>query len=130
MLSWWCLSRANMASQAPQPQPQPQGYHQHHHHQPSSIEEVRTLWIGDLQYWVDENYLTHCFAHTGEVTTPHYPPHHSFINHHFTTNPQNKIQTFFWVFAFTGSFDQNHSQQVNRATRGLWFHRVRFSRCS
>ncbi|XP_057451680.1 polyadenylate-binding protein RBP47B'-like isoform X2 [Lotus japonicus] len=66
-----------MASQAPQPQPQPQaqaqaqaqGYHQHHHHQPSSIEEVRTLWIGDLQYWVDENYLTHCFAHTGEVVS-------------------------------------------------------------
>lgn len=41
-----------------------QGYHQ-----PSSIEEVRTLWIGDLQYWVDENYLSHCFAHTGEVVS-------------------------------------------------------------
>ncbi|XP_027926121.1 polyadenylate-binding protein RBP47B'-like [Vigna unguiculata] len=39
-----------------------QGYHQ-----PSTIEEVRTLWIGDLQYWVDEAYLSHCFAHTGEV---------------------------------------------------------------
>ncbi|WJX69639.1 Polyadenylate-binding protein rbp47b' [Trifolium repens] len=37
------------------------------YHQPASIEEVRTLWIGDLQYWVDENYLTHCFSHTGEV---------------------------------------------------------------
>ncbi|XP_021804081.1 polyadenylate-binding protein RBP47B' isoform X2 [Prunus avium] len=55
-----------------QPQPpssmmaQAQGY-QHHHHQPTSVEEVRTLWIGDLQYWVDENYLTTCFAHTGEV---------------------------------------------------------------
>ncbi|TKY48373.1 Polyadenylate-binding protein RBP47B' [Spatholobus suberectus] len=41
-----------------------QGYHQ-----PSSIEEVRTLWIGDLQYWVDETYLSHCFAHTGEVVS-------------------------------------------------------------
>ncbi|KAI9193793.1 hypothetical protein LWI28_000220 [Acer negundo] len=39
----------------------------YHHHQPMSLEEVRTLWIGDLQYWVDENYLTSCFAHTGEV---------------------------------------------------------------
>ncbi|CAJ1955638.1 unnamed protein product [Sphenostylis stenocarpa] len=39
-----------------------QGYHQ-----PATIEEVRTLWIGDLQYWVDEAYLSHCFAHTGEV---------------------------------------------------------------
>lgn len=35
--------------------------------QPTSVEEVRTLWIGDLQYWVDENYLHSCFAHTGEV---------------------------------------------------------------
>ncbi|KAJ4766855.1 Polyadenylate-binding protein RBP47B [Rhynchospora pubera] len=37
------------------------------YHQPSTLEEVKTLWIGDLQYWVDENYLYGCFAHTGEV---------------------------------------------------------------
>ncbi|PUZ42597.1 hypothetical protein GQ55_9G595200 [Panicum hallii var. hallii] len=37
------------------------------YHQPTSLEEVRTLWIGDLQYWTDENYLYGCFAHTGEV---------------------------------------------------------------
>ncbi|CAI0412684.1 unnamed protein product [Linum tenue] len=37
------------------------------YHQPATLEEVRTLWIGDLQYWVDENYLNSCFAHTGEV---------------------------------------------------------------
>ncbi|KAF3452545.1 hypothetical protein FNV43_RR02978 [Rhamnella rubrinervis] len=43
-----------------------QAYH-HQHHQPTTVEEVRTLWIGDLQYWVDENYLNTCFAHTGEV---------------------------------------------------------------
>ncbi|PON59041.1 Splicing factor-like protein [Parasponia andersonii] len=47
-------------------QPQPQTQHQQHH-QPTTVEEVRTLWIGDLQYWVDENYLNTCFAHTGEV---------------------------------------------------------------
>ncbi|ESR62278.1 hypothetical protein CICLE_v10015407mg [Citrus x clementina] len=29
--------------------------------------EIRTLWIGDLQYWMDETYLNTCFAHTGEV---------------------------------------------------------------
>lgn len=29
--------------------------------------EVRSLWIGDLQYWMDENYLSTCFYHTGEV---------------------------------------------------------------
>ncbi|XP_041028301.1 polyadenylate-binding protein RBP45-like isoform X2 [Juglans microcarpa x Juglans regia] len=44
-----------------QPQPQPQ------HPQPTSVEEVRTLWIGDLQYWMDENYLFTCFAQSGEV---------------------------------------------------------------
>ena len=29
--------------------------------------DVRTLWIGDLQYWMDENYISNCFLHTGEV---------------------------------------------------------------
>ncbi|KAG9156789.1 hypothetical protein Leryth_024812 [Lithospermum erythrorhizon] len=29
--------------------------------------EVRSLWIGDLQYWMDENYLTTCFYQTGEL---------------------------------------------------------------
>ncbi|KAF1895515.1 hypothetical protein Lal_00044166 [Lupinus albus] len=37
--------------------------------QPQSADEVRTLWIGDLQYWMDENYLYQCFAHTGEVAS-------------------------------------------------------------
>lgn len=46
--------------------PQGGGYYQHHH--PMTLEEVRTLWIGDLQYWFDENYLSSCFAHTGEVS--------------------------------------------------------------
>ncbi|THU71028.1 hypothetical protein C4D60_Mb08t31210 [Musa balbisiana] len=40
----------------------------HGYHQPATLEEVRSLWIGDLQYWVDESYLHSCFAHTGEVT--------------------------------------------------------------
>ncbi|KAJ6895750.1 hypothetical protein NC651_022086 [Populus alba x Populus x berolinensis] len=44
--------------------PAPGGYHQ-----PATLEEVRTLWIGDLQYWADEAYLTSCFAHTGEVVS-------------------------------------------------------------
>lgn len=35
--------------------------------QPATADEVRTLWIGDLQPWMDENYLLGCFAHTGEV---------------------------------------------------------------
>lgn len=50
--------------------------HQHHqehyvqgptHYQiPQTFEEVRTLWVGDLQYWMDESYLCSCFAVTGE----------------------------------------------------------------
>ncbi|XP_021894202.1 polyadenylate-binding protein RBP47B' [Carica papaya] len=43
---------------------QSQGYHH-----PATLEEVRTLWIGDLQYWVDESYLNSCFAHTGELVS-------------------------------------------------------------
>lgn len=50
------LNQQSMSTAASQP-----------YHQPTTIEEVRTLWIGDLQYWVDENYLHSCFSHTGEV---------------------------------------------------------------
>ncbi|KAJ8751217.1 hypothetical protein K2173_016398 [Erythroxylum novogranatense] len=39
------------------------------YHQPTTLEEVRTLWIGDLQYWMDETYLNSCFVHTGEVVS-------------------------------------------------------------
>ncbi|GLJ18536.1 hypothetical protein SUGI_0329520 [Cryptomeria japonica] len=37
------------------------------HSQPQSTDEIKTLWIGDLQYWMDENYLYTCLAQTGEV---------------------------------------------------------------
>ncbi|WOK97752.1 polyadenylate-binding protein RBP47B' [Canna indica] len=39
----------------------------HGYHQPTTLEEVRSLWIGNLQYWVDESYLHSSFAHTGET---------------------------------------------------------------
>uniref|UniRef100_A0A0A9CFH4 RRM domain-containing protein n=1 Tax=Arundo donax TaxID=35708 RepID=A0A0A9CFH4_ARUDO len=42
---------------------------------PAGPNEVRTLWIGDLQYWMDENYIYGCFASTGERQTM--VPHHS-----------------------------------------------------
>eukprot|EP00252_Welwitschia_mirabilis_P025180 TRINITY_DN776_c0_g1_i5.p1 TRINITY_DN776_c0_g1~~TRINITY_DN776_c0_g1_i5.p1 ORF type:complete len:295 (+),score=48.97 TRINITY_DN776_c0_g1_i5:161-1045(+) len=68
----------------PQPQPQPpvmamQPYpqqtlaqpqlqiQQQQPQQPAAADECRTLWIGDLQYWMDETYLHGCFAVTGEV---------------------------------------------------------------
>lgn len=37
------------------------------YHQPTTHEEVRTLWIGDLPYWAEEPYLQSWFAPTGEV---------------------------------------------------------------
>ncbi|CAE5957213.1 unnamed protein product [Arabidopsis arenosa] len=37
--------------------------------QPTTADEIRTLWIGDLQYWMDENFLYGCFAHTGEMVS-------------------------------------------------------------
>lgn len=35
--------------------------------QTSGSEEVRSLWIGDLLPWMEENYLLTCFSQTGEV---------------------------------------------------------------
>ncbi|PKA52973.1 Polyadenylate-binding protein RBP47 [Apostasia shenzhenica] len=35
----------------------------------SSSEENRSIWVGDLLYWMDENYLHSCFGHTGEVVS-------------------------------------------------------------
>ncbi|KVI00211.1 hypothetical protein Ccrd_021534 [Cynara cardunculus var. scolymus] len=59
----WMMSaqpQPQFAYAAPPPPPQP-------YHQPSSHEEVRTLWIGDLPYWADESYLHSWFAATNEV---------------------------------------------------------------
>ncbi|KAF0926479.1 hypothetical protein E2562_025320 [Oryza meyeriana var. granulata] len=33
---------------------------------PAAADEVKTLWIGNLQPWMDENYIYDCFAATGE----------------------------------------------------------------
>jgi RNA recognition motif-containing protein len=45
----------------------PVSYSSQPYHQPTTLEEVRTLWIGDLPYWADESYLHGWFSHTGEV---------------------------------------------------------------
>ncbi|PSS24937.1 Polyadenylate-binding protein, partial [Actinidia chinensis var. chinensis] len=52
-----------------QPPPQTAAQPQYQAAQPASADEVRTLWIGDLQYWMDEQYIVGCFAHTGEVVS-------------------------------------------------------------
>jgi hypothetical protein len=33
----------------------------------NGCEENKTIWVGDLQYWMDENYLHNCFGPSGEV---------------------------------------------------------------
>jgi hypothetical protein len=53
---------AHMAAPQQQLYNQPQGGQQN-----GASGEIRSLWIGDLQYWMDENYLFGCFASTGEV---------------------------------------------------------------
>ncbi|KAM7517093.1 hypothetical protein LguiA_006676 [Lonicera macranthoides] len=53
-------------------------YHQQHHLPPQpqqqqqgggSSDENRTIWVGDLHSWMDEDYLRSCFASTGEVAS-------------------------------------------------------------
>lgn len=35
----------------------------------NSSEDNKTLWVGDLQHWMDESYLHSCFGQTGEVVS-------------------------------------------------------------
>lgn len=59
------------AQQAILPPPQPQLQQQYVGAAPAvqndSSAEIKSLWIGDLQQWMDENYINNCFAATGEV---------------------------------------------------------------
>lgn len=54
-----------------QQQPPPPQQYQQKQSPPQQIqnsgEENRTIWIGDLQQWMDEGYLHSCFAPAGEV---------------------------------------------------------------
>ncbi|KAI4308020.1 hypothetical protein L6164_031139 [Bauhinia variegata] len=50
-------------------QMQPQLAQQYASGQNVSSGEIRSLWIGDLQQWMDENYLMSCFAHTGQINS-------------------------------------------------------------
>lgn len=55
---------------AQQPAPAPQQPHYGVSSPASSgSEEIRSLWIGDLQYWMDENYLTSIFSQSGELVS-------------------------------------------------------------
>ncbi|KAG7941549.1 hypothetical protein I3843_16G050300 [Carya illinoinensis] len=49
----------------------PQQHHAQHlqKQQQGSGGENKTIWIGDLHHWMDENYLHSCFASTGEIAS-------------------------------------------------------------
>ncbi|GMI83128.1 RNA-binding protein 47C [Hibiscus trionum] len=58
----------------------PQHYMPYHHHQyqhhPGNAQqgsggggENKTVWVGDLHHFMDENYLRSCFASTGEIAS-------------------------------------------------------------
>jgi hypothetical protein len=55
--------------------PPPHHYMPYHYHQQQHVPHVhhgssadnKTIWVGDLHHWMDENYLHRCFASTGEV---------------------------------------------------------------
>jgi len=48
-------------------QPEPQLMAQQYPQQVSSADEIRTLWIGGLQHWMDETYLHDCFSYTEDL---------------------------------------------------------------
>lgn len=49
---------------------QQQQHHPSANQQQGSAGENRTIWVGDLHNWMDEDYLRNCFASTGEVNHP------------------------------------------------------------
>ncbi|XP_044473919.1 polyadenylate-binding protein RBP45C-like isoform X2 [Mangifera indica] len=55
------------AGWTPQPVPPPTQQTQYAIAPDTATDGIRSLWIGDLQQWMDENYLIGIFAHTGEV---------------------------------------------------------------
>lgn len=56
------------AGWTPQPVPPPTQQTQYAIAPDTATDGIRSLWIGDLQQWMDENYLIGIFAHTGEVS--------------------------------------------------------------
>lgn len=65
-------------------------------------DEIRSLWIGDLQYWMDETYVTNCFYNTGEVVTVKIirnkqtgqPEGYGFIEFRSRAGAENALQTY------------------------------------
>ncbi|CAL0302155.1 unnamed protein product [Lupinus luteus] len=62
---WMMQQQQQPASSAWAPQPIPQ----QNDTAASSGGEIKSLWIGDLQHWMDESYITNCFVSGGEVVS-------------------------------------------------------------
>ncbi|KAL2332172.1 hypothetical protein Fmac_019753 [Flemingia macrophylla] len=86
-------------------------------------EEVRTLWIGDIQYWMDEAYLSQCFGHTGEVLSikiirnklTQMPEGYAFVD--FTSHAAaNRVLT---AFNGTPMPSSDHAFRLNWASFGI-----------
>ena len=50
-----------------------------------SEDAIRTLWMGDMAYWMDENFLYQTFFPSGEVTSTKVDliPRHSYLASRF-----------------------------------------------
>lgn len=85
-------------------------------------EEIRSLWIGDLQQWMDENYLMNVFAQSGEAVTAKVirskqtglPEGYGFIEFASRASADRALQTY------NGSLMPNTDQnfRLNWATLG------------
>ncbi|GAA0172955.1 hypothetical protein LIER_26675 [Lithospermum erythrorhizon] len=64
---WMAMQQQMMYNQHYMPYYHPQQMYQHPQQQMQGSEEKRTVWIGDLQQWMDEAYLRTCFDNAGEV---------------------------------------------------------------
>ncbi|KAL8205192.1 hypothetical protein R6Q57_008743 [Mikania cordata] len=78
---WLAMQQYHPAMMYQQPPPPPQympyPYQQQQFQQPQqhqtanqiqgSTEDNKTIWVGDLQHWMDETYLQSCFSQIGEV---------------------------------------------------------------
>ncbi|KAI3510011.1 hypothetical protein L1887_25537 [Cichorium endivia] len=98
----WAQQQAPPQQQQTQQMIQANQQSQQYSSAPASSDEIRSLWIGDLQYWMDEPYVTNCFYNTGEVLTVKIirnkqtgqPEGYGFIEFRSRAGAENALQTY------------------------------------
>ncbi|KAK3027947.1 hypothetical protein RJ639_039414 [Escallonia herrerae] len=88
----------------------------------AQTDEIRSLWIGDLQYWMDETYIQNCFVQTGELVSvkiirnklTQQPEGYGFLEFRSRAAAERTLQ------AYNGSLMPNSEQafRLNWATLG------------